>query len=444
MQYQLQKFLEQNVDLSRPLILAYSGGVDSQALFLLFLECRKKLNIDLRVVHVDHQWRESSKQEAQILEEFATKYGICFYLKTIDFKTENRENNLEDYFRAKRYEFFNELYHEINAGSLFLAHHKNDLCETVFKRIFEGASLFKLGGMSEVSKMFGMNVFRPLLKFEKKELEEFLKKSRVFHIDDSTNYDPTYLRARQREVIFPKIEKAFGKRALNNLEKLSRESYELSEYLLKKVTPILETKVQGPFGVAMDLNRFEAHRIEMKYLIRHVCKSLNETISNAALCAFMENIEQNLSGKKVVLKEYEILLYKRKIYFLKRLAAQSFELKISKDQNSFFLESNDFICKPFFAESLRGNLKEDLLWRGELTFCLEEALEQRPLKVSLPFLVPFIPFRVNRSKKLSNSWLKIIEVIKEKQGMKLQVISKNSEKNIFNSLKSQPLLSSES
>jgi hypothetical protein len=297
--------------------------------------------------------------------------------------------------------------------------------------------------MAEVSMICGMNVFRPLLKFEKKELEEVLKETSSFHIHDSTNFDPTYLRARQREVIFPKIEKAFGKGALSNLEKLSKESYELSEYLLKKITPILETKVQGPFGLAVDLKGMEPHPIEMKYLIRHLCKSLNETISNAAICAFVKNIEQNLSGKKVVLKEHEILLYRRKIYFLKRLPAQSFELKISAGQNSFFLESDHFVCKPFFEATFGKNQKEDL-WKGEFTFCLEEVLEQKLPKLPLPFLRPFIPAGWNRSNKFSNSWLKIIEVIKEKQGMKLQLIFKNSEKNIFNSLKSQPLLSSES
>jgi tRNA(Ile)-lysidine synthetase-like protein len=443
MLYQLKKFLEQNVDLSRPLILAYSGGIDSQALFLLFLECKKKINIDLRVVHVDHQWRESSGEEAEILKDFTTTQGVWFYLRTIDFKKENKENNLEGFFRSKRYEILSELYHEINAGSLFLAHHKNDLCETVFKRIFEGASLCKLGAMAEVSTMYGMNVFRPLLKFEKKELEEVLKQSNSFHIHDSTNFDPTYLRARQRGVIFPKIERAFGKGALSNLEKLSKEAHELSEYLLKKVTPILETKVQGPFGLAIDLKGFETQRVEIKYLIRHLCKSLNETISNGAICAFVENIEKNLSGKKVVLKEYEILLYRRNIYFLKRLPAQSFELKILEEENSFFLESDHFVCKPFFEATFGKNVKEDL-WKGEVPFCLEKVLQQKELKLSLPFLRPFIPYRWNDSNKLSNSWLKIIEVIKEKQGMKLQVIFKNSKKNIFNSLKSQPLLSSES
>lgn len=129
----------------------------------------------------------------------------------------------------------------------------------------------------------------------------------------------------------------------------------------------------------------------------------------------MENIEKNLSGKKVVLKEHEILLYRKSIYFLKRLPAQSFELKILEEQNSFFLESDHFVCKPFFEAPFGKNLKEDL-WKGEVPFCLEKVLQQNELKLSLPFLRPFIPYKWNDSNKLSNSWLKNYRSYKRKTG----------------------------
>ena len=125
--------------------------------------------------------------------------------------------NLEDYCRIKRYEFFEKIANEHNLDSVFVAHHADDVAETSLKRVFEGATLAFLSGMKESSKYKGLLVYRPLLSFTKKDLKKYLLSKGSNYINDTTNDDEKYLRARFRKKIIPDLSKSFGKEISKNL-----------------------------------------------------------------------------------------------------------------------------------------------------------------------------------------------------------------------------------
>lgn len=215
------------------LLLAFSGGLDSTALFHLLREAKKLYAFELECVHIDHRWRSESHQEANRLKKYVTSFALPFHSRPILEKIEER--NKEERYRILRYTLIKEVYDERKADFLLTAHQGDDQAETVVKRLFEGASLLNIGGLQEVRELFGMHIFRPLLGCFRKELHEYLIKNHYTYIDDSTNYDTTYTRARTRHELIPLLERQFGKGIKKNLCRLAKESNELCTSLWQEL-----------------------------------------------------------------------------------------------------------------------------------------------------------------------------------------------------------------
>jgi tRNA(Ile)-lysidine synthase len=283
-----EQFLNVHWDQKRPLLLGYSGGPDSKALLYALIECGVKPHI----AHVDHGWREESREEADCLKKEAEHLNCPFF--TIRLNIEKTE----DAARKARLTFFSSLMD--NYAALLLAHQADDLAETVLKRILEGAHLPHLGGMEPVSEQNGMKIWRPLLNVRRSEILQFLNDRSLTPLIDSSNFDPAYLRARMRSEIFPFLNQAFGKETTENLTLLSERAYELKQYLDRQVAsaPIY----QGPWGTLVDLSGLET--IEQRHLLQKIGKPL----SRDHLETLLQWLKNGAKSKQLILKTKKILV----------------------------------------------------------------------------------------------------------------------------------------
>ena len=183
----VKRMIGANWDGKSPVLLGYSGGPDSKALLYALLDCKAPIHI----AHVDHGWRESSRKEALELKAEAESLNLPFHTIRLE-SCETR--NLEAHARDQRLAFFQSLFEKIPFQALLLAHQRDDLAETALKRIFEGAHLPFLGGMSSISQYEGMPIWRPLLATPRDEILRFLNERKLRAIDDPTNRDPKFLR----------------------------------------------------------------------------------------------------------------------------------------------------------------------------------------------------------------------------------------------------------
>lgn len=279
----VKKFIDARCDAKcdRPILLAYSGGPDSKALLYGLLEA----GIKPHLAHVDHGWREESRAEAELLQKEAESHNLPFHTIRL---THLPDKNLEDYGREARLQFFRTLFDQIPFQALLLAHHSDDLAETALKRIFEGAHLPFLGGMTPTCELMGMAVWRPLLGVRKKEILHFLETKTLKGFYDKTNDDPKFLRTRLRQTMLPDLTASFGKEIVPNLALLSERAYELKEYLDRKVESI--RKMEGEWGRAFYLKGVE--RLEARHLLRPFIRSRTqiETVLDATNGVFSPNI----------------------------------------------------------------------------------------------------------------------------------------------------------
>lgn len=358
-------FFQRYTQEGAPLLLGYSGGVDSSCLFHLL----RKLGLNIHVIHINHGWRKSAFKEALLLKEQIQTLRIPFYLETITTINPHQEGNLEEKYRLERVKIFKKIYERIGAQALLLAHQKEDQAETVFKRIFEGASLSKLIGLKECVFMEEMRVLRPLLSFSKKQLYELAKQEGLFFVEDETNCDPKYLRARQRVSIFPAIEKSFGKNSVDNLYRLGKSCHRYEEYMEKKIKKYEEKIIQGPLGIYLNLEPFyPVEKLEMEFVIRKICQQHQESISYEALEMLLSKIDQRASNKRVTLTTLEIIVDRDHLFFVKNCSDWSCEKEISVDElpHSFEVDGILWKIEENTSEDKRSSWKD--FWQGSVDF----------------------------------------------------------------------------
>ncbi|MBM3198342.1 MAG: tRNA lysidine(34) synthetase TilS [Chlamydiae bacterium] len=286
---------------NRPVLLGFSGGVDSSALFSLVRTCLPWIPpFSLHVVHFDHAWRQESAKEALLLEKEVTALGFSFHQGR---STGRSKNNSEEVARKERYAFFCRLYRELNAQGLLLAHQRDDQVETVLKRLFEGAGFLSMGGMQKVSFLETMTVWRPLLEVPRKELIAWNIDKGIVPLEDYTNKDLQFLRPRMREKLLPEIEKWFGKSICANLAHLGKESSELREFIIGLCRKDYEERAKvGAFGVHLTLLKGDSPFLQREK-IRFFLQQQGEHLGRKELYEIERSISSASLGKSLQIRK---------------------------------------------------------------------------------------------------------------------------------------------
>lgn len=205
-----------NLSSTEPLVIAFSGGIDSVCLLDLF----KKTSMRLIIVHFNHGIRENADRDEKFSQEIAIRENCEFISEKADVNTFAKLNHLsiEEAARKKRYEFLFRIAREKGAKNIAVGHHANDQVETVMMHFLRGSGLSGLGGMREKSIIpeFDPNIMiiRPLLTFWRSEIENYCKINKLNYVVDETNFSEIYERNRIRNEILPYLNNLYH--GLNN------------------------------------------------------------------------------------------------------------------------------------------------------------------------------------------------------------------------------------
>ncbi|MFA7070544.1 MAG: tRNA lysidine(34) synthetase TilS [Sulfurimonas sp.] len=167
-------------------LLAFSGGVDSSALFFLLVEA----GVEFDIAIVDYALRKQSKDELSYAKDLAKNYKKLLYT----YEAPKFTQNFEAKAREIRYSFFEKLIDEHGYENLLTAHHLGDRLEWFFMQLSKGAGLLELLGMQLVEQKTDYKLIRPLLGVAKSELLEYLHTIEKNYFIDETNTDEKYKR----------------------------------------------------------------------------------------------------------------------------------------------------------------------------------------------------------------------------------------------------------
>jgi len=181
--------------------IAVSGGADSVA--LLQLLHRSRPDLDLHVVHLDHETRsEQSTGDATFVKDLSRELGLPCTIKRIsEIHLASPPTNRSAYFRAARLELFHLVVNHEKLQGVLLAHHADDQAETVLHRLLRGSSSSGLTGMRSRTRVQGVTILRPLLKVRRQRLRDFLSEIQQTWREDASNASPKYFRNRLRMLL---------------------------------------------------------------------------------------------------------------------------------------------------------------------------------------------------------------------------------------------------
>lgn len=185
-----------------PLLVAFSGGLDSAALLHVLAHspaCRER---GLRAVHVDHGLHENSPDWAQHCRAFADALEVELIVRIIDVVREPGLG-LEASARRARYAEIESL---LRDGEIVaLAHHRDDQAETVLLKLLRGAGPEGIGAMRPLRRIGRGFAWRPLLGVPRAALREYALHHGLDWIVDPSNADQTIDRNYVRMQVMPRL-----------------------------------------------------------------------------------------------------------------------------------------------------------------------------------------------------------------------------------------------
>ncbi len=182
-------------DPKAPLLIAVSGGPDSVALLLL---AREVLGERCVAATVDHGLRAEAADEARWVADLCAGIGVPHAILTGALPDrDGRTRNVSARARAFRYDLLRAYAETTGAAAIATAHHADDQVETVAMRLNRGAGLSGLAGVRSGNGV----VIRPLLGWRRDELAGIVKVCGITPVDDPSNRDERFERARLRAAL---------------------------------------------------------------------------------------------------------------------------------------------------------------------------------------------------------------------------------------------------
>ncbi len=167
-------------------LLAFSGGIDSSALFFLL----KDLNVSFDIAIVNYATREDSKLEVAYAQELAQRYNKKAHI----FNAPKIHANFEHNARAVRYEFFKNLCFNEGYENVLLAHQLNDRLEWFLMQLARGSGIWGLLSLQGVSEFEGVRLVRPLLESSREEICAYVAQRGIRYFNDASNEDLRFKR----------------------------------------------------------------------------------------------------------------------------------------------------------------------------------------------------------------------------------------------------------
>ena len=175
------------VDPNQNIIVAFSGGGDSSALlhFCYELQQKKLLHGSLSAIHVNHSLNKASNEWEDHCKIFCHERNIPFESYVVNIN--KKKSGLESAARNARYKIFNDSL-QFN-DQLLMAHHADDVAETILFRLFRGTGIDGLQGPMK-KRILGEGVLlRPWLGYAKSDLIQYLSTKNIEFISDDTNFE---------------------------------------------------------------------------------------------------------------------------------------------------------------------------------------------------------------------------------------------------------------
>lgn len=174
-----------------PFGVAVSGGPDSLALLLL---CANAFPDRTFAATVDHGLREAGAREAGMVALLCQSMGVPHAVLTPQTPL---EGNIQGWARRERYAALEGWAADRTLSAILTGHHADDQLETMIMRLNRGSGVAGLAGIRGRQG----RIVRPLLGWRRAELIALVQEAGLDAVDDPSNSDVRFDRARLRAAL---------------------------------------------------------------------------------------------------------------------------------------------------------------------------------------------------------------------------------------------------
>lgn len=263
--------------------VAVSGGKDSMALLHYLYTHAGDYGITLSALNCDHKIRgEASARDSEFVRNWCASKKIPLMFSGWDEPLPKTEANarawrLFCYSMAikpdsewQKYGFIAAAFSDSGkwsgADAIATAHHMNDNAETVLFNLARGSSLSGMKGITDADR-----IIRPLISCSRAEIDEYIRKNKIPHVEDESNFTDCYTRNKIRHNVLPELEKAVpdAAKAIYRFSRLAAEDEQYFENLIEQRKLINRTLIG-----------FEIHFCEEKVVFRRAAVKAIKEIFN--------------------------------------------------------------------------------------------------------------------------------------------------------------------
>ena len=197
----------------RRIAVAWSGGRDSTALLHATLAAAVEQGVEVIALHVHHGLGPNADAwlahcEAQCRRWVRAGKPVEFVARRLAHRPPKGES-VEAWARQARYRALREMAVARDVSIVLLAHHQRDQAETLLLQALRGAGVAGLAGMPRSVRRDGITWHRPWLDKPRAEIDAYVRRHRLRHIEDDSNADPRFARNRLRLQVWPALVGAF-------------------------------------------------------------------------------------------------------------------------------------------------------------------------------------------------------------------------------------------
>ena len=181
--------------------IAVSGGSDSMALFHMLTDWESDNKPEIMVASIDHGLRSESKSEVEFVKKICEMKKIKHFSLAPSENLSDKQGNLQDKARSARYQLLTNWAISEDLQCVFLGHTFDDQEENLLIRFLRGSGVDGLVSMERSVVRNEILWIRPLLRFRKEELRNYLRNNNYSWIEDPSNHDDKYQRVKMRKLL---------------------------------------------------------------------------------------------------------------------------------------------------------------------------------------------------------------------------------------------------
>jgi tRNA(Ile)-lysidine synthase len=369
-------------------LLAVSGGRDSVLMARLF----KSAGFNFGIAHCNFQLRgDEADKDEEFSSQLAAELGVEFYVAKFGTAEYAAKNHISIQMAARdlRYDWLENIRQEFGYQYIGLAHHQNDVIETMLLNLTRGTGIAGLHGiLAKKGKLI-----RPLLYLSREEIDAMPP---FDYREDSSNLSLKYARNKIRLEVIPVLKE------LNpNLE----QTFEANRKRFSELEILLDQRVEEiKSQVFKKLNEYE-FEIELKEIKNLI--PLNTLLYGLFHpFGFTEAVLNDLSkswegspGKVFKSASHELILDRDRLILCQIKQSRPEDISIGYDLNDYNWNGQKFNSQIVSIEEFQ--LRKDAVM-AQLDF----DLLQFPLKLrTWKYGDQFQPLGLKSQKKLSDFFI---------------------------------------